>query len=461
MMKKAVVVILCLCCHIAAAQNIMKVEHHSFKSPTYHDTRSFRIALPTFAYPDTKYNVLLVLDADYMFDVIASCAIYLQTFDYIPPTAVVAVDYSSPGNRNDVGYDILNNSLNQSGELFYKYMNADLENEIKRLIPTSGFNTLVGHSYTASYLNYYIGHNNDHISSYILFSPEEMPQIPEFAPQTNANNPIIRIVTAKNDTPERQDFGRRLCESLLEKHYDVTLDTAEADHMSVIPTAITQAVNKLYDQYYNIDSVYEIIDQADCPIWETFTRTNNHNISRYKQEFPASGTFISAFLWTAIQNDDKESIDKLREYYEKALENGQADPNALGVMGDLMCKLSLWEEADHYLQRCLDRYEELGQAHETLYWRRVYALKVLPEIGQCKKAWKILEEGKKIYPDDKAIFSYYQGVLSVNNKFRIADGVKQLATAIKYPDTLTANFVDEAEVKKLLEQGRALIRKSE
>lgn len=460
-MKKIVVIILCLCCHIAAAQNIMKVEHHSFKSSTYHDTRSFRIALPTFAYPDTKYNVLLVLDADYMFDVIASSAIYLQTFDYIPPTAVVAVDYSSPGNRNDVEYDIISNSLNESGELFYKYINTDLENEIKRLIPTSGFNTLVGHSYTASYLNYWIGNDNDLISAYILFSPEEMQQIPDFAPQDNDAKPIIRIITGKNDTQERQDFGRRLFESLHEKHYDVMLDTVEADHMSVIPTGSTLALSRLYDRYYNIDNVYDIMDRSDESVWETFTRTNSHNMSCYMQEFPASGSFISAFLWTAIQNDDKESTSKLREYYGKALETGQADPNALGVMGDLMCKISLWKEADHYLQRCLNRYKELGQEHETLYWRRVYALKVLPELGQYKKAWKILEEGKRIYPDDKAIFSYYQGVLSVNNKFRMADGVKQLAIAIKYPDTLSANFIDADEAKKLLEKGEALIGQSE
>ena len=203
------------------------------------------------------------------------------------------------------------------------------------------------------------------------------------------------------------------------------------------------------------------MDRSDEPIWETFTRTNSHNKSCYMQEFPASGSFISAFLWTAIQNDDKESTSKLREYYGKALETGHADPNALGVMGDLMCKISLWEEADRYLQRCLNRYKELGQEHETLYWRRVYALKVLPELGQYKKAWKILEEGKRIYPDDKAIFSYYQGVLSVNNKFRMADGVKQLAIAIKYPDTLSANFIDVDEAKKLLEKGEALIGQSE
>lgn len=141
------------------------------------------MALPTSTYQNVKYNLLFVLDADYTFDVIASTAIYLQTFDYIPPTAVVAVDYSSPGNRNDVGYNISDNSLDANGKLFYDYVNTELAEEISRIIPTSGFNTLIGHSYTASYLNYYISPNNDYIRSYILFSPEEMPQIPDFKMQ--------------------------------------------------------------------------------------------------------------------------------------------------------------------------------------------------------------------------------------------------------------------------------------
>lgn len=43
---------------------------------------------------------------------------------------------------------------------------------------------------------------------------------------------------------------------------------------------------------------------------------------------------------------------------------------------------------------------------------------------------------KKIYPDDKAIFSYYQGVLSITNDFLINKGVEQLKIAMKYPDVL-------------------------
>lgn len=438
------------------SQNIMKVEQHSFKSKIYNATRSFRVALPASTYQNVKYNLLFVLDADYTFDVIASTAIYLQTFDYIPPTAVVAVDYSSPGNRNDVGYNISDNSLDANGKLFYDYVNTELAEEINRIIPTSGFNTLIGHSYTASYLNYYISQNNDYIRSYILFSPEEMPQIPDFKTQNQAVPTIIRIITSSDDTESRQSFGNDLYETFKEKQYDARLRNIKADHMSVIPTGITQALTDLYDKYYNTDSIYEIIEHANTPIWECFTHVNNHNQSYYKQALPVSGSCISAFLWTAIQKDEKESIDKLRNYYENALKDNQSDPNALGVMGDLLGKLGLWEEAGYYLQRCLDGYKQSGQDHETLYWRKVYALNVLPRLGQCEKAWTILEDGKKIYTTDKAIFSYYQGVLSITNKFRIKDGVEQLRIAIKHPDTLINNFVKTEDAEELLNKGMTM-----
>ena len=457
-MKKILLYVLCsLICNTAISQNIMNVEHHSFKSTTYKETRSFRIAVPASAYPNVKYNILFVLDADYAFDLIASTAIYLQTFDYIPPTAVVAIDYSTPGNRNDVGYDLSSNSLDSSGELFYNYINTDLAREISEILPTSGFNTLVGHSYTASYLNYYIDAGNDYIKSYILFSPEEMRQLPRFEANYKTNVPSIRIITAENDTDGRKSFGQNLYKTFHEKHYDVKLKTIKADHMSIIPVGIMEALTGLYDKYYNIDSIYNIIEQTDISLWEIFSSINESNKNLYNQALPISGSYISAFLWTAIQKDEKESIDKLCVYYKNALMNEESDPNALGVMGDLMNKLGQWEEADYYLDRCLVRYKMLKQEHETLYWRRVYALNVLPKLGQYKKAWKLLEDGKKIYPDDKAIFSYYQGVLSIENNYLIKQGIEQMRFAISNPVILKNNFVDPEKAGELLKKGISIL----
>lgn len=456
-MKKILLYVLCsLICNTAISQNIMNVDQHSFKSTTYKETRSFRIAVPVSAYPNVKYNILFVLDADYTFDLIASTAIYLQTFDYIPPTAVVAIDYSTPGNRNDVGYDLSNNSLDSSGRLFYNYINTDLAREINKILPTSGFNTLVGHSYTASYLNYYIDAGNDYIKSYIMFSPEEMAQIPRFKTKYKTK-PSIRIITAMDDNEERQSFGRNLYETFQEKQYDVKLNNIKADHMSIIPAGIMEALTGLYDKYYNIDIIYNIIEQTDTSLWEIFSTINESNKNRYNQELPISGSYISAFLWTAIQRDEKESIDKLCIYYKNALKNEESDPNALGVMGDLMTKLGLLEEADYYLDLCLARYKKLKQEHETLYWRRVYALNVLPKLGQYQKAWKLLEEGKKIYPDEKAIFSYYQGVLSIENNYLIKQGIEQMKFAISNPVILKNNFVDPEKAGELLEKGISML----
>lgn len=457
-MKKILLYVLCsLICNTVISQNIMNVVQHSFKSTTYKKTRSFRIAVPASAYPNVKYNILFVLDADYAFDLIASTAIYLQTFEYIPPTAVVAIDYSTPGNRNDVGYDLSNNSLDSSGELFYNYINTDLAREISKILPTSGFNTLVGHSYTASYLNYYIDAGNDYIKSYILFSPEEMGQLPRFATNYKTNIPSIRIITAEDDTDGRKSLGQNLYKTFHEKHYDVKLKTIKADHMSIIPAGIMEALTGLYDKYYNIDSIYNIIEQTDTSLWEIFSSTNENNKNLYNQTLPISGSYISAFLWTAIQRDEKESIDKLCVYYKNALMNEESDPNALGVMGDLMNKLGQWEEADYYLDRCLAKYKKLKQEFETLYWRRVYALNVLPKLGQYQKAWKLLEEGKKIYPDDKAIFSYYQGVLSIENNYLIKQGIEQMKFAISNPVILKNNFVEPEKAGELLKKGISIL----
>lgn len=457
-MNKILLYVLCsLICNTAISQNIMNVEHHSFKSTTYKETRSFRIAVPASAYPNVKYNILFVLDSDYAFDLIASTAIYLQTFEYIPPTAVVAVDYSTPGNRNDVGYDLSNNSLDSSGELFYNYINTDLAREISKILPTSGFNTLVGHSYTASYLNYYIDTGNDYIKSYILFSPEEMGQLPRFETNYKTNVPSIRIITAEDDTDGRKSFGQNLYKTFHEKHYDVKLKTIKADHMSIIPAGIMEALTGLYDKYYNIDSIYNIIEQTNTSLWEIFSSINESNKNLYNQALPISGSYISAFLWTAIQRDEKESIDKLCVYYKNALMNEESDPNALGVMGDLLNKLGQCEEADYYLDRCLARYKKLKQEHETLYWRRVYALNVLPKLGQYQKAWKLLEEGKKIYPNDKAIFSYYQGVLSIENNYLIKQGIEQMKFAISNPVILKNNFVDLEKAGELLKKGISIL----
>lgn len=133
------------------AQSLMTIQTDTLHSSEFGTQRSFRIALPSDRSNATPYNVIYVLDADYVFDILASTAIYLQTYDYIPPTAVVAVDYATQGSRADIGFSLTNLELNETGDRFYRYLNDELIPHINATLPTSGFNTLIGHSYTATY----------------------------------------------------------------------------------------------------------------------------------------------------------------------------------------------------------------------------------------------------------------------------------------------------------------------
>ena len=83
-----------------------------------------------------------------------------------------------------------------------------------------------------------------------------------------------------------------LYETFHEKHYDVKLKNIKADHMSIIPAGIMDALTGLYDKYYNIDSIYNIIEQTDTSLWEIFSSINESNKNLYNQALPISGSYI-------------------------------------------------------------------------------------------------------------------------------------------------------------------------
>ncbi len=224
---------------------------------------------------DTKYNLVFVLDADYVFDVAAAAALYLQTFDYIPPTAVVAVDYFIPGRRSEVGFSPEHMKLNSSGEKFYRYLNDELLPAVCQKIPATGFNILVGHSYTATYLLHHLAERNEAFSAYLLFTPEQAGTLSIGPHENDGAGPIVRMVLAEKDIENRRSFGQEVCDTLQAKKYDAELQTVAADHMSVIPIGMSAALHAIYDRYLNIDRISNLLDAEQQSVWDCLQKSGN------------------------------------------------------------------------------------------------------------------------------------------------------------------------------------------
>ncbi len=446
----------CLLC----AQSLMEVKSDTLYSEALSQVRSFRIAWSKDMPSDTKYNIVFVLDADYVFDVAAATAIYLQTFDYLPPTAVVAVDYSIPGLRSEIGFSTESMKLNSSGEKFYRYLNDELLPAVCQRIPATGFHILVGHSYTASYLLHCVAERNQAFSAYLLFTPERTGPLSIGLHENDEAGPIVRMVVAEQDMEERRLFGQAICDTLQAKKYDAEIQTVAADHMSVIPVGMSAALHAIYDRYLNIDRISDLLNAEHQSVWDCFTKVRQCNESRYRQPMRTTGAHIACFLGTAIGRKDNQSAERLVEFYKSALDVDSPEANALVVLGDLLRRMNRYEEAACYLQRGIEAYDRSNRSHETWYWRQTYALSVLPALHRCDRAWEVLEEGKRIFCDDRAAFDYYQGLLSVNNDYRLAEGIRLLQKALESPSVLSDNFISienaQAALNKALDKTKFL-----
>ncbi len=173
-----------------------------------------------------------------------------------------------------------------------------------------------------------------------------------------------------------------------------------------------------------------------------------------------TGAHIALFLGTAIERKDNQSAERLVEFYKKALDVDAPEANALGVFGDLLRRVGRYEEAECYFRHSIEAYDRSNRSHETWYWRQTYALSVLPVLHRCDRAWEVLEEGKRIFCDDRAAFDYYQGLLSVNNDYRLADGIRLLQKALESPSVLSDNFISvekaQAALNKAIDKTKLL-----
>lgn len=437
------------------SQNLMMSYADTLHSITYEEERSFRIALPSSYGKELKFNVIYVLDADYLFDVVAANAIYLQTYDYIPPTAVVAVDYAIPGQRSDIGFNMTDLSLNQTGDNFYRYLNDEVIPHIGTIIPATGFNTLVGHSYTATYLCSYINRRNRNFNSYILFAPEYTDVMPlsDFRADSLQSQNKIRVFAGKYDVPGRIDYANRLASSLKVCGFkDVKSEILPADHMSIIPDGSVLALKQLYDSYWNMQKIDgNKALEAEPGIWNVFQKCNNRNLQYYKQPLQVNSTNTSFFLSRAINAKDTLAINKLTDYYLLATAEPFDDIYTLSVIADVLRKINRFDLSATYFSRYLRLCNEKNLNHETWYARRIYAIKILAEhFGDYDAAWNLLEESKHIFPDDSLAFCYYQGVISSNHNYKLIEGAHMLQSALTNEVLLKDNFIAPEEAFYLL-----------
>ncbi len=253
-MKK--LIILCLNLLIALpvfSQTVTKnIESFSLDS-----SREIKIRLPKSYQKKTnkRYPLILTLDGDYLFDPIVGNVKYFSYWDDMPESIVVGIKQLQT-RRDDCKYDTNSQLPEYSGKKFYDFVQEELMPYLEEKYRLAKFRIVVGHDYTANFINYFMMDSKPVFQAYINLSPEYAPSTRDRVEEvlTGTQNKMwYYLATGSNDVKALKDDITSLNEKLTAienpnvKYFFSNFE--DASHYSLVAAGIPKALESIFAVY--------------------------------------------------------------------------------------------------------------------------------------------------------------------------------------------------------------------
>lgn len=180
-----------------------QVVYEQFDSHKLGEKRELKIQLPRNYDddPDQSYPLFVVLDGDYMFEIVAGNVDYYSYWEDMPDAIVVGVNQVETRDQ-DTYYSEQNSMPMDSGAQFFEFISMELLPYMVSNYRLAEFRVAVGHGETANFINYYLLKNQPLFHAYINISPTYAPDLFEFLPervQQIQQKTFYYLATSKDD----------------------------------------------------------------------------------------------------------------------------------------------------------------------------------------------------------------------------------------------------------------------
>lgn len=175
-MKKIILHVICLifCNALLQAQH----QYQEISSDFLEENRQIKIQLPRSYESNTQkeYPVILVLDADYLFEPIAGMVDYLSYWEEIPEAIVIGI-MQNKQRRDDFEIGDEDHLPIASGEAFFDFLELELMTFVENNYRTTPLRIIAGHGESANFANFFLFRKDPLFQAYINFSPFYSPKM--------------------------------------------------------------------------------------------------------------------------------------------------------------------------------------------------------------------------------------------------------------------------------------------
>jgi predicted alpha/beta superfamily hydrolase len=324
-MKNPIILILLLL--LFCAQSFAQVTYEEFKSRHLNTTRDLKIKLPDNYDPasELKHPVIIVFDAEYLFEPVSGQVSYQTYFDEMPESIIVGI-VQGKERFYDSYFDEVSGLPIESGDRFYKFVEQELIPYIDSKYNTSKFKVAVGHDLMGNFINAFLFHDIPVFQAYINLSPDfkgTMSQNLSTRLEWLDNDVFYYMATADGDIKTIRDKVRTTHDNLktldnqnLTYYFDELVGDS---HYTLVNGALSKALDRIFELYKPLDE--KELDEKAFPYEGTL---DNYIVERYQRIDNLFGISKSIsedefqqLITVANKREDIESVYKLGKLANK------------------------------------------------------------------------------------------------------------------------------------------------
>jgi len=303
-----------------------QVKHEIFESFKLQERRNVSYYFPEDYTEDKKYPLIVVLDAEYLFDLVVANVKFQSRLGRMPQAIVVGIGQGENDIRwEDCDYDEVSGLPSEKGKMFYEFLGTEIIPYLATTYKIAPFKMFIGYDITANFGNYFLFKDRSLFNSYISISPVLAPEMENRVPERlSALDQVIfyNVIVEKEASDDRQ--------RILQMNHSINSITKEslhyffdeydnADHVSIIPYGIGKAFDNVFKIFRPIspkEYKTEILTSTD-PVF-TYLEDRYTMIEQlFGFEKPVELNDIMAIYAACRKKEDIESLKPLAELCKK------------------------------------------------------------------------------------------------------------------------------------------------
>jgi hypothetical protein len=260
---------------------------------------------------DKNYPLMIVLDGDYMFNIVSGSVDYLSYWGDIPENLVVGINQKDTRFQDSSVFDNITFTPISSTASFYDFIVNELIPYFSKNYRVSNFKVIVGQERTANFANFFLLKNDPQIRGVISISPKISENMNRYLNEnlSKSNSKIVYTLSSS-----KRDF-----ESIFKNVSELTasLDSIEnknlrfeslifdkENHYILPSVSVPKSIRSTYSMYSDIDKI-----EYDSIISKLETSPIDYLINKYQliKEFYDLDKTISMNDFMAIEEFIEEN----------------------------------------------------------------------------------------------------------------------------------------------------------